>query len=84
MLKQGKVAVYRRYPSTIILEYAVVDPPEAHLRLKIDPGRRTTGLVIVNDKTKAVAFAAQLNHRGRIVKQNRRRAVRRSRRNRKG
>ena len=33
------------------------------LRLKIDPGSKTTGLAIVNDDTGDVVFAAELQHR---------------------
>ena len=55
------------------------------LRLKIDPGSKTTGIAIVNDKTGEIEFAAELNHRGDQIKTNldKRRAVRRSRRSRK-
>ncbi|MGI6081364.1 MAG: RRXRR domain-containing protein, partial [Limnochordia bacterium] len=85
LLKKGKAAVYRMYPFTIILKYAVDTQVKSQLRLKIDPGSRTTGMAVVDDKTKKVILAAELNHRGHIIKQNldKRRAIRRSRRNRK-
>jgi len=52
------------------------------LRLKIDPGARTTGLALVNDATGEVVWAAELAHRSFAVKKSLedRRAVRRSRR----
>jgi len=87
LLDKGKAAVYRRYPFTIILKRAIPEseiklPP---LRLKIDPGSKTTGLSIVNDDTGEVEFAAELQHRGERIKEQlaSRRAIRRGRRNRK-
>ncbi|MGI6083572.1 MAG: RRXRR domain-containing protein [Limnochordia bacterium] len=50
LLTQGKAAVYREYPFTIILKYAVDDPVESHLRLNTDPGSHATGIAIVDDK----------------------------------
>jgi 5-methylcytosine-specific restriction endonuclease McrA len=84
LLKAGKAAVYRRYPFTIILA-SVVEQPTLHpLRLKVDPGSHTTGIALVNDHTGAVVWAAELTHRGQQIKRNldKRRAVRRSRRQR--
>ncbi len=54
------------------------------LRIKIDPGSKTTGLAIVNDASGEVVFAAELAHRGQTIKAklDARRAVRRSRRQR--
>ena len=85
LLRKGKAAVYRRYPFTIILKYAVSEPDTQPLRLKIDSGSKTTGLAIVNDNTGDVAFAAELEHRGQKIKKSMdsRRAIRRSRRSRK-
>ncbi len=56
----------------------------ASLRLKLDPGSKTTGLAIVNDATGQVVFAAEIAHRGQQVKErlDQRRACRRSRRQR--
>jgi 5-methylcytosine-specific restriction endonuclease McrA len=85
LLTQGKAAVYRRYPFTIILKEAVSSPQVQELRVKIDPGSKTTGLAIVNDVYGKVVWAAEITHRGEAVKQalDRRRAVRRNRRQRK-
>ena len=84
LLSFGQAAVFRRYPFTIILNKEVAYPMVAPLRLKIDPGSKTTGLAIVNDASGEVVFAAELTHRGQAIKSSldSRRASRRSRRNR--
>ncbi len=85
LLKRGKAAVYRRYPFTIILASAVEQPTLHPLRIKVDPGSHTTGIALVNDPTGEVVWAAELTHRGEQIKRalDKRRAVRRSRRQRK-
>jgi len=85
LLSSGRAAVYKRYPFTIILKAAVPDAEVQPLRLKIDPGSKTTGLALVNDNTGDVPFAAELNHRGQQIKKSmdNRRAIRRGRRGRK-
>jgi len=77
--------VLRRYPFTIVLRYAVSSPQVHPLRLKIDPGAKTTGLAVVNDASGEVVFAAELAHRGDTITSAlaTRRASRRSRRQRK-
>jgi 5-methylcytosine-specific restriction endonuclease McrA len=85
LLSSGKAAVFRRVPFVIILKEAVerVETPE--LRLKVDPGSKTTGIAVVNQTSGQVAFALELTHRGQAIKDalDSRRAIRRSRRNRK-
>ena len=85
MLSTGKAAVFKRYPFTILLKTVVTQPNLEPLRLKLDPGSKTTGIAIVNDATSKVIFAAELTHRGQAIKEGlgRRRALRRSRRQRK-
>jgi len=85
LLSSGRAAVYKRYPFTIILKCAVQDAEVQPLRLKIDPGSKTTGLAVVNDNTGDVVFAAELQHRGQQIKKSldSRRALRRGRRSRK-
>ncbi|GCF08856.1 hypothetical protein KDI_24200 [Dictyobacter arantiisoli] len=85
LLKQGKASVYRMYPFTVILKRVVAQPEVKPLRIKLDPGSRTTGIAIVNDASGEVVFAAELTHRGQAIKAalDDRRAVRRSRRQRK-
>src|SRR5258707_98761 len=80
LLKAGKAAVYRRYPFTLILKTAVEHPAVSELRIKIDPGSKTTGIALVNDATGEVVFAAHLEHRGQAIKHalDQRRAVRRA------
>src|ERR1700688_998561 len=82
LLKARKAAVLRRYPFTIILTYAIETPEVKPLRVKIDPGSKTPGIAVVNDATGKVLFAAELSHRGQVIKSalHDRRAVRRSRR----
>ena len=84
LLAQGKAAVYRRYPFTLVLKAVVEDPVLEPLRLKLDPGSKTTGIALLNDVRGEVIFAAELSHRGEQIKQRlaARRAVRRSRRQR--
>lgn len=84
LLTQGKAAVLKRYPFTIILKVAIEMPDVQPLRIKIDPGSKTTGLAIVNDASGEVVFAAELSHRGNYIKErlDKRRAIRRSRRQR--
>ncbi len=85
LLKQGKAAVYRRYPFTLILKHAVERPELKSVRLKIDPGSKTTGFALLNDASGKVVWAAELGHRGEQIKRalDKRRAARRSRRQRK-
>src|SRR5262249_7109232 len=82
---QGKAAVFRRYPFTIILREKRPEAPVNPLRLKMDPGSKTTGLAVVNDATGQVVWAGELSHRGQAIKKSLadRRAVRRNRRARK-
>jgi 5-methylcytosine-specific restriction endonuclease McrA len=76
--------VFKRYPFTIILKRGVGKPVIQPLRIKLDPGSRVTGLAIVNDASGEVVFAAEIAHRGQVITERleRRRAVRRSRRQR--
>ena len=85
LLSQGEAAVFRRYPFTIILKKEVLAPKVEPLRIKIDPGAKTTGLAIVNDNTSEVVWVAELQHRGFQIRDalTSRRQLRRSRRNRK-
>lgn len=84
LLSSGKAAVLKMFPFTIILKCIVEKPVVDPLRIKLDPGSKTTGIAIVNDSTGQVVFAAELNHRGQQIKKSLddRRASRRSRRNR--
>ena len=85
LLKQGKAAVFRTYPFTIILRKTVGDPGNELHRIKLDPGAKVTGIALVNERTCTVVWAAELTHRGDMIRQKLsfRRVVRRNRRNRK-
>lgn len=85
LLKQGKAAVFRTYPFTIILRKTVESPGNEPYRIKLDPGAKVTGLALVNERTGTVFWAAELTHRGDIIRQKlaSRRVVRRNRRHRK-
>ena len=79
LLDAGKAAVYRRFPFTIILKKES-NPSKNNLKLKIDPGSKTTGLAIVEDNK--LIWVADLNHRAALIKKklDSRRASRRLRR----
>jgi 5-methylcytosine-specific restriction endonuclease McrA len=85
LLKEGKAAVFRSAPFTIILKRVVEDVQVPDLRLKLDPGSRKSGVAIVNQGSGQIVFAAEIEHRGEAIKQalDARRAIRRSRRSRK-
>lgn len=55
------------------------------LRVKIDPGSKTTGIAVIDDNIGEIVFAMALTHRGQQIKNDLeyRRGIRRSRRNRK-
>ncbi len=84
LLTRGRAAVFRRYPFTLILKAGERAEEGDPLRLKIDPGSKTTGLAVVCDATGQVVWAAELAHRGEQVKAQleQRRRCRRSRRQR--
>ena len=84
LLKQGKAAVFRMFPFTVILKYGIHCASPRPLRVKIDPGSKKTGIAVVSDSTGEVIFAAEIEHRGQAIKDglDSRRAVRMGRRNR--
>lgn len=86
LLKRGKAAVFRRVPFTIILKYVPEGEPTP-VRVKLDPGSRTTGIALTMRRhgKDEVVWAAELEHKGLEVKSklDKRRAVRRNRRCRK-
>jgi 5-methylcytosine-specific restriction endonuclease McrA len=81
LLNTEKAAVFRKYPFTIILKVVATATPES-ITLKIDPGSKTTGIVLIQGGR--VIFGAELSHRGQSIKASldSRRSLRRSRRNR--
>lgn len=86
LLANRQAAVWEKTPIfTIILKEPGVQIPADALRIKIDPGSKTSGLVVVDDRNAVVLWAAELTHKGQEIKDKlaKRRAIRRGRRNRK-
>ncbi|MFB8793541.1 MAG: RNA-guided endonuclease IscB [Microcoleus sp.] len=81
LLNNGKAAVFKRYPFTLILKVEVTATQKS-ITLKIDPGSKTTGIALVQGED--VIFGAELTHRGQTIKASleSRRSLRRGRRNR--
>ena len=84
LLRDGKAAVFRRFPFTLILKTRVggATQPTA---VKLDPGSKITGIAVVADfakRGKTVVWAAELTHRGAAIRKalEARRAHRRFRR----
>ncbi len=67
LLKNRKAAILRRFPLVLILKdtlpNAVVEP----LRVKLDPGSKTSGIAVVNERTSEVFWAAELTHRSQEI-----------------
>jgi 5-methylcytosine-specific restriction endonuclease McrA len=68
LLRNGKAAIFRIFPFTIILKESHPDSPVTPLRLKLDPGAKVTGIALVNDTTGEVVFAAEVKHRGFAIR----------------
>lgn len=84
LLKQRKAAILRRFPLVLILREARPDAVVDPLRVKLDPGAKTSGIAVTNDRSGEVVWAAELTHRSDQIREAllKRRAVRRSRRQR--
>ena len=83
LLKNRLAVVHKIYPFTIRLKDNSCVGGDKAYTVKIDPGSKTTGVAIVDNKD-SVVMLAEIEHRGYIIKRNMdsRRAVRRHRRNR--
>ena len=83
LLKNRLAVVHKVYPFTIRLKDNSAVSKDRSYTVKVDPGSRTTGVAIVDDKN-SVVMLAEIEHRGHIIKKNLddRRAVRNSRRQR--
>lgn len=83
LLNKGKTAIWRMYPFTIILKYAVPKTVFKPLKVKIDPGSKFTGIAVLEGEK--VIWGGEIEHRGYQIKQalESRRSLRSSRRNRK-
>ncbi len=83
LLRDGRAAVWRRFPFTIIVHDRRRGESVVHEhRVKIDPSSQTTGLALVAGAR--VRWAAELTHRGQRIKAalRSRHAIRRGRRQR--
>jgi len=82
LINGKKAAIFRHVPFTIILKKTIKKPQFQPVSLKLDPGSKTTGIVVAaNEK---VLFAMNLEHRGQQIKNDleNRRNLRRGRRSR--
>ncbi|MEG4837474.1 RNA-guided endonuclease IscB [Microcoleus sp. B9-D4] len=81
LLTNGKAAVFKRYPFTLILKVEVTIPQKP-ITLKLDPGSKASPIALVQGEN--VIFGAELTHRGQAIKASleSRRSLRRGRRNR--
>lgn len=84
LLKNRLAVVHKVYPFTIRLRDNSCVGNDKNYTVKIDPGSRTTGIAITDNKD-SVVMLAEIEHRGHVIKRNldKRRAVRNSRRQRK-
>ena len=84
LLDRGRAVVVRAYPFTIRLKSRVGGNTQP-VRIKIDPGSKTTGIAVVreNGQKQYVLVLMELAHRGRQISKSldQRRAFRRRRRN---
>jgi len=67
LLKSRKAAVLRRFPMVLILKDARPEGVVAPLRVKLDPGAKTSGIAVVNEHTGEVVWAAELTHRSQEI-----------------
>ena len=84
LLFSKQAVIYKRFPFTIRLRNDNAVLKDKNYTIKLDPGSRTTG-VAITDNQDQVVMLAEIEHRGHIIKRNldKRRVIRRSRRNRK-
>jgi 5-methylcytosine-specific restriction endonuclease McrA len=87
LLERGRARVHKMAPFTIrLIDRTVEDSVLQDLRLKLDPGSKTTGVAMTRDGARgtAVVFFGEIVHKTTIkMRLDARRTVRRGRRNRK-
>ena len=83
LLYSKQAVIHKRFPFTIRLKNDNAVFSDKAYTVKLDPGANTTGVAVVSNDE--VVMLAEIEHRGKAVKRSldNRRAVRRSRRNRK-
>lgn len=81
LMDQGKAAVFRRYPFTLIMKRVVERIVIYPLSLRIDPGSKFTGISLVNNRDEVI-WGMELAHRGLAISEalTTRKAVRHGRR----
>lgn len=81
---QGKAKKLKMYPFTLILNKSIETEITQELEIRIDPGSKTSGLALIDIKTKRCIWALHIEHRGENIKQSliSRAGYRRSRRTR--
>lgn len=71
LLERGRAREHRRYPYTIRIVDRLVEDSVLHpVRIKLDPGSKTTGIAMVRDADDGgteVLFLAELHHRGKRI-----------------
>ena len=84
LIRKKLAVIHKVYPFTIRLRDNSCVSNNKTYTVKLDPGSKTTGVAIVDNKD-SVVMLAELKHKGHVIKKdlNSRRMVRRSRRNRK-
>ena len=84
LIRKKLAVIHKIYPFTIRLrDNSCVGRDKSYI-VKIDPGSKTTGVAIVDNKN-SVVMLAELEHRGHLIKRNlyKRKSLRQSRRQRK-
>ena len=84
LLFKKQAVIHKRFPFTIRLKNDIAVSKDRAYTVKLDPGSKTTGVAVVDDKD-LVVMLTEVEHRGHIIKKNldSRRMVRHHRRNRK-
>ena len=84
LLFKKQAVIHKRFPFTIRLKNDKAVLKDRAYTVKLDPGSKTTGIAITDNKD-SVVMLAEIEHRGHLIKRDldKRRAVRCSRRNRK-
>lgn len=84
LLFKKQAVIHKRFPFTIRLKNDNAVLKDKSYTVKLDPGSRTTGVAIVDDKD-SVVMLAEIEHRGHVIKKGlySRKIIRRFRRNRK-
>ena len=84
LLFKKQAVIHKRFPFTIRLKNDSAVLKDRAYTVKIDPGSKTTGVAITDNKN-LVVMLAEIEHRGHVIKKSlgSRRIIRRSRRQRK-